>query len=103
MMFSQWNALLLSFVIALSVPAESTPQQDPPSPGYRIHRSIPPQGAKTHIVVPGERFRAGGFKRWFYGTDYRDLWTTPIEVTVLNLNSVGGGLTPQCALLYPGY
>ena len=93
MIFSKWNALLLSLVLVLSVPGESIPQKQPP-PGYRIHRSIPPRGAKTHVVVPGERFRAGGFKRWIYGSDYRDLWTTPIEVAVLDLDSVGGGLTP---------
>ncbi len=46
------------------------------------------------MVIPGERFRANGFKRWFYGSNYRDLWTTPIEAAVLNLDSVGGGLTP---------
>ena len=45
-------------------------------------------------MVPGERFRAGAFKRWLYGSDYRDLWTTPIEAEVLDLDSVGGGLTP---------
>lgn len=28
------------------------------------------------------------------GNDYRDLWLTPVEVPVLNLDSVGGGLTP---------
>ena len=39
--------------------------------------------------VPGQ-----WFKRWFYGSNYRDLWTTPIEVAVLDLDSVGGGLTP---------
>ncbi|MCG9131155.1 hypothetical protein J5I95_05660 [Candidatus Poribacteria bacterium] len=94
MKFSKWNALLLSLVLALSVSTEATPQTEPPPPGYRIHRSIPPQGAKTHVVIPGERFRIGGFKRWFYGSDYRDLWTTPIEVAVLDLDSVGGGLTP---------
>ena len=94
MIFSKWNALLLSLVLALAVSTESAPETDPPPPGYRIHRSIPPQGAKTHVVVPGERFRAGGFKRWFQGSDYRDLWTTPIEVAVLDLDSVGGGLTP---------
>ncbi len=77
-----------------TVPADSTPQKQLPPAGYRIHRSIPPQGAKTHVVAPGERFRAGEFKRWIYGSDYRDLWTTPIEVTVLDLDSVGGGLTP---------
>ena len=94
MIFSKWEALLLSLVLVLSVPAESAPQNHSPPPGYRIHRSIPPQGARTHVVVPGGRFRAGGFKRWIYGSDYRDLWTTPIEVSVLNLDSVGGGLTP---------
>ena len=46
------------------------------------------------MVIPGERFRAGGFKRWLYGSNYRDLWTTPVEAAVLDLDSVGGGLTP---------
>ncbi len=45
-------------------------------------------------MVPGERFRAGPFQRWLYGDNYRDLWNTPIEVAVLDLDSVGGGLTP---------
>ena len=94
MIFFRWNALLLSLLFVLSVPAESETQKQRPVQGYRIHRSIPPQGAKTHVVVPGERFRAGGLKRWFYGSYYRDLWTTPIEVAVLDLDSVGGGLTP---------
>ena len=94
MIFLKPNAVLLSLVLAFSFPTASTPQEELSAPGYRIHRSIPPQGAKTHVVVPGERFRAGGFKRWFYGSDYRDLWTTPIEVAVLDLGRVGGGLTP---------
>ena len=95
MIFSKWNALLLSLVLALYVPAESTPSEgDPPAPRDRIHRSIPPQGAKTHMVIIGERFRAGGLKRWIHGSNWRDLWTTPIEVAVLDLDSVGGGLTP---------
>ena len=94
MIFPKRNAVLLSLVLALSVSTASTPEEDSPPPGYRIHRSIPPPGAKTHVVVPGERFRAGGFKRWFYGSEYRDLWATPIEVAVLDLDRVGGGLTP---------
>ena len=93
MIFPKRNAILLLLVLAVSIQAESASEESP-APGYRIHRSIPPQGAKTHVVVPGERFRAGGFKRWFYGSDYRDLWTTPIEVMVLDLGRVGGGLTP---------
>ena len=47
--------------------------------GHLIHRSIPPVGATTHTVVLGERFRAGGFRKWLYGSDYRHLWTMPIE------------------------
>ena len=94
MVFPKQNAILFLLVLAFSVPIESTPDEDSPAPGHRIHRSIPPQGARTHMVVPGERFRAGGFKRWFYGSNNRDLWTTPIEVAVLDLDKVGGGLTP---------
>ena len=94
MIFSKWISLFLSLAFTFCVSAESMPQKQQPPPGYRIHRSIPPSGAKTHVVVPGERFRAGGFKRWIYGSDYRDLWTTPIEVAVLDLDSVGGGLMP---------
>lgn len=93
MILPKRNAVLLSLVLAFSLSTESTSQEDRP-PGYRIHRSIPPPGAKTHRVVLGERFRTGGFKRWFYGSDYRDLWTSPIEVAVLDLDRVGGGLTP---------
>ena len=94
MIFFKRNAVLLSLVLVFSVSTASTPREDPPAPGYRIHRSIPPQGTKTHMVILGERFRASGFKRWLYGRDYRDLWTTPIEVAVLDLGRVGGGLTP---------
>ena len=94
MIFFKWPPLFFALVLALSVPASSLAANPLPPAGYRIQRSIPPDDAKTHIVVPGERFRAGGFKRWVYGTDYRDLWTTPIEVAVLDLDSVGGGLTP---------
>ena len=66
----------------------------PRKAGTLIKRFIPPAGAKTHTVVLGERFRAGGFHKWFYGSDYRHLWNTPIEVDVIDLNTVGGGLTP---------
>ena len=87
-------AMAPALVLALAVPAAATAQEDQPAQGPRIQRSIPPPGAKTHQVVPGERFRASPSKRWFYGDNYRDLWTTPIEVQVLDLDRVGGGLTP---------
>ena len=85
------RVLLLSLAVVVAAPVEGAGQQ---AQGPRIHRSVPPPGAKTHLVVPGERFRASPSKRWLYGDNYRDLWTTPIEVAVLDLESVGGGLTP---------
>ncbi len=88
------SAAILLLALAFSWPTESEAQKDTSAPGHRIYRSAPPQGAQTHRVVLGERFRAGGLKRWLYGSDYRDLWTTPIEVEVLDLENVGGGLTP---------
>ena len=90
----KWQAIPPVLVLALVIPAVAMPQEDPPAAFSRIHRSIPPPGARTHLVVPGERFRASPSKRWFYGDNYRDLWTTALEVPVLNLGSVGGGLTP---------
>ena len=88
------RAMFFSLVLVLSVPAASASEEDPPAPGSMIRRSIPPPGATTHLVIPGERFRTSPFRRWFYGSNYRDLWTTPVEVQVLDLDRVGGGLTP---------
>ena len=45
-------------------------------------------------VVAGERYAAGPVRRFFLGADYRNLWTTPIAVDVLWLDSHAGGLTP---------
>ncbi len=88
------GATLLASVLVFSVTLNSRAQEGPSSAGKKIHRAIPPKGARTHTVVPGERYRAGGFKTWFYGSDYRNLWTTPIEISVLDLENFAGGLTP---------
>src|SRR5690606_32440142 len=41
-----------------------------------------------------EQYGAGGLKRTLLGGGYRDLWTTPIRVPVLDLGRFAGGLTP---------
>jgi len=47
------------------------------------------------IVTASQRYaKAPGGLEWILGHDYRDLWSTPIEVEVLNLNTVAGGLKP---------
>lgn len=50
--------------------------------------------ARTVRVVPGAQYDAGLLHRFLLGTRYRALWTTPIEVPVLDLATFAGGLTP---------
>jgi hypothetical protein len=46
------------------------------------------------VVTPGAHYRAGGFHTLLFGRHYRNLWTTPIRVEVLDLNRFAGGLRP---------
>jgi hypothetical protein len=50
--------------------------------------------AESVTVVPAAQFKAGGMHRFFFGTRYRKLWTTPIKIPVLRLGQFAGGLTP---------
>lgn len=53
--------------------------------------------ADTVEVVPGAIYEAGGLRRFLLGDHYRDVWTTPIAVPVLDLGRFAGGLTPISA------
>jgi hypothetical protein len=46
----------------------------------------------TVIVTPGARYEAGAFKRVLLGRGWRDVWTTPISVPVLDVETYAGGL-----------
>jgi hypothetical protein len=46
-------------------------------------------------AAPGPQYKAGGVHRFFFGSTWRDLWTTPFTVPVLNLDTFAGGLTPE--------
>src|SRR5262245_20803743 len=52
--------------------------------------------AERRQVIAGrpEYNQRSGFHRFEFGNGYRDLWTTPFEVDVLDLKSFAGGLTP---------
>jgi hypothetical protein len=49
---------------------------------------------RTVEVTAGPHYKAGGLHRFFLGDDYRDLWTMPIRVEVLDLSAYAGGLRP---------
>ncbi len=86
----RWATALLVVLLSLAGAGAASAQA-----GQRIFRSVPVQGDTTHVAVPGGRFKMGSFGRWVYGSDYRQLWTTPIELPVLDLDAVGGGLSPM--------
>lgn len=48
----------------------------------------------TVTVVPGPGYAKGGVYRFFFGTRYRQLWTSPVRVPRLDLATYGGGLRP---------
>lgn len=52
-----------------------------------------PEALRTTTVIAGD-YAAGGVHRFFFGAHYRDLWTTPVKVEVLDLEKFAGGLKP---------
>lgn len=65
---------------------------------------FPARGQRTLIVdsvqpslrkvVAGPEYKAGPWKKFWWGANYRQEWTTPVTVPVLNLDLLYGGLTP---------
>jgi hypothetical protein len=48
----------------------------------------------TGLYVAGPEYKAGGFRKYWMGNQYRDEWTTPIRASKLWLDSYLGGLVP---------
>ena len=46
-------------------------------------------------VAANTKLAGGGWKRFFMGDNYREEWTTPVKVQVLDLGKEQGGLTPE--------
>ena len=53
-----------------------------------------PDNDRIATTAAGEQYRAGLLQRWILGRHYRDLWTQPIQVELLDLEATAGGLTP---------
>ena len=54
------------------------------------HQPAPPRVKSTDSVTiaASPRYASTGFKRFFLGDTYRDLWTTPIRVPVLSMTVI---------------
>ncbi len=77
--------VLTAFVALLALPGLAASQSE-----GAVERSRP----ESVTVTPGAAYAAGGLHRFLFGDHYRDLWTTPIRVEVLDLQRFAGGLTP---------
>ncbi len=58
------------------------------------HAQEHPDESRVVSTAAGEQYQAGLLHRWILGRHYRDLWTAPVRVELLDLDAVGGGLTP---------
>ena len=56
--------------------------------------SAPARAEEIREVTAGPEYAAGGWFRFLFGSGYRELWRTPIEVPVLDLETEAGGLAP---------
>ena len=60
--------------------------------------AAPPPAAAQALdsveVVAGAGYAAGSLQERLLGSEYRDLWTTPARIAVLDLDGFGGGLVP---------
>lgn len=51
--------------------------------------------AGYRTVIAGKEYEASGMKAFWLGQDWRRVWTTPVRVRMLDLDTMKGGLTPM--------
>src|SRR2546421_1619520 len=67
----------------------------PPAGAHGESKEAVGDSARTETLAAGPRYQAGWLTRFLLGGQWREIWTTPIEVPVLNLESFDGGLIPE--------
>ena len=75
-----------------SAPPGAVPQ---PGRGPRRQAAFPALPGTQLKLAPGEHYRASSLHRMLMGQHYRHAWATPVQVEVLDLRSLGGGLKPE--------
>ncbi len=53
-----------------------------------------PAPPDSMVIVTDDRYNAGSFWQFLMGSHYRDIWTQPIQLKVLNLQDFENGLDP---------
>ncbi len=57
-----------------------------------------PDFLKTHTadttIIAGKQYKKSGWHQFLWGSNYRNVWTTPVTVPVMMLDTAKGGLKP---------
>ncbi len=64
------------------------------SPGIDLIKPVAPHLPDSATSIAATYYKAGAFKRWLLGKNYREEWTTPVRVPVFDIGKEKGGLTP---------
>ncbi|HEX9190107.1 MAG TPA: hypothetical protein VGB87_23725 [Vicinamibacteria bacterium] len=88
---TRWGIAILLAVLAAIGGADTVRAGEPDAAS-----STP--GPAVRTVVIGPRYLKGALQRWLWGSDYRDLYATPVALPLLDLRSYDGGLRPTAAL-----
>ncbi len=67
------------------------PMKKVPDTAMLVQRPVFPDSVS---IIPAPYYKAGSFKQWLLGKNYRTEWTTSIKVPVLDIGKANGGLTP---------
>lgn len=46
----------------------------------------------TTVVIPGKHYKRSGFHNLWWGSHYRNVWSTPVRVSNVQLDTIAGGL-----------
>ena len=49
---------------------------------------------KFKTISAGDEYKSSGLHKWLWGRNYRNVWTTPVKVRVMYLDTAEGGLKP---------
>lgn len=69
-------------------PADSGTKPGAPTPPYTL------VSGGTTTVTAGEQYQVGSLAESILGEHYRDIWSMPVTVPIIDLEKTAGGLTP---------
>ena len=74
-------SFICSLIFSLSVSGQKTGLVDTSDPNF-------------HTVIAGPEYKSSNWHKWLWGEDYREEWSTPVKIPVLNIDTAFGGLAP---------